>query len=89
MTPVWRPVRAGATGSIPPLSTPGPPGQVFMERPHLSDCMQPGAGKMRPQEALIQKIIAHRDTLPVGTSREAHGVDGPWEASCSPGGTLS
>lgn len=68
-----------------PLLPPVPRGQVFMEALHLSDCTQPGAGKMRPQEALMQKIIAHRDTLPVDPSQEAHGEDGPREASCSPG----
>ena len=56
-----------------------------MERLHLSDCTQPGAGKMRPWEALMQKMIARRDTLPVGPSQEARGEDGPREASCSSG----
>lgn len=56
-----------------------------MEGLHLSDCTQPGAGKMRPQEALMQKIIAHRDMLPVDPSQEVRGEDGPREASCSPG----
>lgn len=77
-----RPPPGGQCGREPlaaslPSPSPGPPGRVFMERLHLSDCAQPGAGKMRPREALMQKIIARRDTAcghqPGGAARTGPG----------------
>ena len=40
---------------------------------------------MRPWEALMQKIMARMDTLPVDPSQETRREDGPREASCSSG----